>query len=56
MTKPDITVTVEPLVSGKLTYLPLSTSRADSESMVKIVLRLRIINNYTDQNVVGKAT
>jgi hypothetical protein len=51
MTKPDLTVTVEPLVSGKVTYLPLGAPTADGQSMVKIVIRLNIKNNYSDKNV-----
>jgi hypothetical protein len=51
MTKPDLTVTIEPSVSDKITYLPLGAPTADGESMIKIVLRLNIKNNYSDKNV-----
>jgi hypothetical protein len=51
MGKPDLTVTVEPLVSGKVTYLPLGAPTADGEAMVKIVIRLDITNNHPEKNI-----
>lgn len=51
MTAPNLTVNVEPLVSGNVTYLPLGAPSVDSESMVMIALRLEITNNYSDRNV-----
>lgn len=37
MTKPDLTVTIEPSVSDKITYLPLGAPTADDE--MKFVCR-----------------
>jgi len=51
MGKPDLTVAVEPLVSDKVTYLPLGAPTADGEAMVKIVLRLDITNNHPEKNI-----
>src|SRR5574341_1827734 len=51
MTRPNLSLKVEPIVSGKVTYLPLAAATTDDQSTVKIVLRLDITNNYSDRNV-----
>jgi len=49
MSKSNLTVTVEPLVSGKVTYLPLAPPTSNGQAEFKVVLRLRITNNYDNQ-------
>lgn len=51
MTKPDLSVKLEPLVSGKGTYLPLAPPTSNGQAEYKVVFRLEITNNYSDKNV-----
>jgi hypothetical protein len=55
MAAPDITIAVEPVEAGKAVYLPLAAKAANQDPQFKIVLRLRITNNYTDQVVIVTA-
>src|SRR5262245_11323079 len=47
MSKPNLTIQVEPLDSGKAAYLPLAPTTGSGTPMVKIVLRLRLQNAGT---------
>ena len=45
MSAPKLSVSVEPIESGKAVYLPLAAEASDKQPQIKIVLRLRITNN-----------
>jgi hypothetical protein len=52
VTKPNLTVTLESVVAGKATYLPLGAATSDGQSQAEIVLRLHIINNESKRVMV----
>jgi len=45
MSKPNLTIQVEPFNAGNAEYLPLAPTTADGTPMLKIVLRLQLTNN-----------
>ena len=49
MAKPNLTVTLEPIIAGKATYLPLGAATSDGQPQAEIVLRLHIINNESNR-------
>jgi hypothetical protein len=54
MSAPKLSISVEPVESGKVVYLPLVAEASDKTAQIKIVLRLRITNNETKNvNVSG---
>jgi Peptidase family M23 len=52
MAAPNLNIAVEPLESGKAAYLPLAPSADGGTAQLKIVLRLRIMNNEAAEVVV----
>src|SRR5688500_5482071 len=41
---PRLNVSIEPMENGKGVYLPLAPTKAGGQRMVKLVLRLRLVN------------
>ena len=53
MSTPNLSIQVEPNVGGKAAYLPVAASASDQPAIVKIVLRLRIMNNESSTVMVN---
>src|SRR5262249_37390295 len=53
MSTPNLSIQVEPNVGGKAAFLPIAASASDQPAMVKIVLRLRIMNNESNTVMVN---